>query len=850
MNRCIWIVCLFALLLSATVLQAQSTDYSLSATQVYGSFYPLSKWVPLRATVRNTTSRPLDGIVELQIADANPASRVRLPMQVPAHSQVSKNLFVWFPPLEGGGPTDNTLATPNTALTIELLNSSGGMLTRQTALLRAIPGSNTLSAYTLLLADSFQEGDAFDPFIFMDTVADLINYNTTVTSLGSEQFPHDRIALNGVAAITLGPIDPDQLDPQQRQNLLDFISGGGILLVNAPDPQIFAASWLGQYLPVRLYGQHLANQISFSGQTIPFIGYNPVTEAIADQGNIVIADQDYVHVAYRTIGLGRIIFTSFPINALDAKAAATSQLWKQLLQTGAPQTNWITTKLPAVRNDILSRIIGKTVAPWGLAAGVVGGYVLLVIIVQFVLGGARRPHAFSLTLVIAGLFSLVLVVAGLIRTGEQVPMVARLATLDLNPSGGGLMQESVAYVGRSLPDLALHATSDETALHIEQTFTRGDQPIVLQQPFIVPHAGMLQESYQRLWHAQAPLPGDFQVHATAQLTEQGLQVEIDNRLPATLQSPRFVWDDVVLGLGQTLPTGQTTRAADDDTDSTLLVSGQDKLHQTILQASLPDHAGFINPNFAPPPPMLTAFVPDAAVPRLISTPIDGELLPRTQALLRLPLTFQPTPVGQPVRVPAPLVQMVIGRDSLGLPYDSSRHEWLPTQQDATYIVGFAAPWQAGVLQPTRASISIDFDAPRHSITLATRQGSQQLTWQASASAQSGTLELSPADVDENGTVWLSLKVQRVGQPVAGEIAPTWHMRWLRVGLQGQVIAPPKSPSNMGLRNASAERGDSAPRPDAAQAEPADHHTRVINPVHQPSTAQPHLSQTWPALLAG
>ena len=71
--------------------------------------------------------------------------------------------------------------------------------------------------------------------------------------------------------------------------------------------------------------------------------------------------------------------------------------------------------------------------------------------------------------------------------------------------------------------------------------------------------------------------------------------------------------------------------------------------------------------------------------------------------------------------------------------------------------------------------------------------------------QTATFELSPRDADENGVVWLEMEVERVGALSIGEVPAPWHIRWLRVGLEGEVAGPPRRPTAQAVPDEKEER---------------------------------------------
>src|SRR5690606_37210057 len=147
------------------------------------------------------------------------------------------------------------------------------------------------------------------------------------------------------------------------------------LVVGAPTaPEQIQSSWLAEWLPVRIVGHRLARGIQTTdGRSFDFIELTPLTEAAPGDGVIALRDENYVHAAYRTVGSGRIIFTSFGVSALPEEAARP--LWKELMAFEQLPVKWDETAIDQSRDAMLSSMIGKQVAPWSAAAAMVAVYV-------------------------------------------------------------------------------------------------------------------------------------------------------------------------------------------------------------------------------------------------------------------------------------------------------------------------------------------------------------------------------------------------------------------------------------------------------------------------------------------
>src|SRR5207244_1561748 len=104
--------------------------------------------------------------------------------------------------------------------------------------------------------------------------------------------------------------------------------------------------------------------------------------------------------------------------ALD-DAPAVAALWEQLLALHDPRWEWNRSGLGTARHQVLGSMIGRKVAPWGVAAGVAGGYVLVILAAQLLVPTASRPKAFVASLATALVLSGALLGMGMARHGDR-----------------------------------------------------------------------------------------------------------------------------------------------------------------------------------------------------------------------------------------------------------------------------------------------------------------------------------------------------------------------------------------------------------------------------------------------
>src|SRR5947207_8699622 len=121
------------------------------------------------------------------------------------------------------------------------------------------------------------------------------------------------VGLRRLIVIVLQIVVSESLDLAQREALLEYVRGGGTILLPAPAAGR-AGSWFEPMLPVHIVGSRLATQIQISpgGDVLKLREPIEIVEAVEGSGKALLRERDYVHAAVQSVGLGKIIFTSFP----------------------------------------------------------------------------------------------------------------------------------------------------------------------------------------------------------------------------------------------------------------------------------------------------------------------------------------------------------------------------------------------------------------------------------------------------------------------------------------------------------------------------------------------------------
>jgi hypothetical protein len=784
--------------LSADFRPAAAQPLTITASLEFSQIYRPDSWQPVLIQLRNNTGQPIEGAVVLPLSHPHAAAAIRLPVSVPSHATVRANLWGYFPP----PPHQQSGGVPLLSIA-ECRGPDGGLLARTDVLgvpISAVKrGASDGVEYgadrgelVLLVHHRPREGDAYDTDGLIGHLADTMGTPISVAGVEIHALPRQAGGLRGVKTIVLEAVDPDALDVAQRDALVAYLHGGGVVVVAAPVESVGrAGNWFDPLLPVRLIGsrQAIAIETGDAGPALKLRESLPIVEAIEGSGRVLLRGKDYVHVAVQPVGLGKVVFTSFPLNGLDEKQPQVAVLWEQLLGMRRPLWDWHDTRLGETRHQVLGSMIGRKVAPWSIAAAVAVGYVLLALAAQAMFLGPARPKAFIASIAVALIASGALLAMGMARRGDTGLQSARLAVIDVGAEGNGWQQESLAFVGKDDAKMALRPR-DERVMIRPALADDGNPPTVKQQPFAVDGTGVYAERIERVWEASGPADPKLRIHAAAQLGADGLTLDVQNDLGAPLEAPLVVWNGRVLATAF-LPTGRSTvrqfqlNARQVFTEAGFVTSDEAKRRAQIVAASLAP-ANPSSGSATEAPPMLIGWIaaPDAA----LVGPVDREgIQPKSMVMVRTPLRFNLSPPKSMLSIPVALVHVDTGR----LPYDRAKGESVPTPQPGEWTLTFRPPPEIGRVRPTRATLSARVSLPMHSMEL--RKGSGRNTpvlaeWSRDVAAKEITFDCAPGDYDEDGTIGITLQVNA---HEAGGSVP-WQVSDLGMSFDAaEVIGPPK-----------------------------------------------------------
>ena len=806
---------------------ALAQPVTMTAALELSQTYRPNAWQPVRVEFRNPSDRAVDGTALLPLTSSSSSSSsplnsspavMKLPVHLPPDSLVRATLWAYFPRLELNAPKKKQQPSDVPPLTVAELRDSGDAIIARTPVM-GLPLSARAGTQAdeengqMILVVSQRAAESSDAPHDIDALLTHVGDRAAVPLLAADMTP-DALpelpqALRPVAAVVLDDLDPDALDTNQRQALLEYVRGGGSVVVAAPSADHTAGSWLAPLMPVRTIGSRVADRIDVTADaSLKLREALPIVEAVESGGDgaeVMLRGKDYVHVAARPLGMGRVIFTSFPVNALDDSQPRAVALWEDLLAVRRPRWEWSRTRLGEGRFDLLGSMIGRKVAPWGVAAGVTIGYVAVILVAQMLFLGARRPRAFAVSLGVAVMLSAVLVTMGMARRGERALQSARLAILDISGNAPGEQTESLALIGAEEPNLNLESSSERVIVRPARADPR-DPAQLSQQPFAVPKAGSYAERIERIWEATGPADPTLRLAAVARFGAGGLTLELDNRLGQPFASPLLVCGRRALTLAD-VPTGKSSAATlhinergDFTGASAVLASELSKRRAAMVEASLTP---------ASPTQMSLAAWTDTS-PQLIGwLDADGaDLLhpggnravePKSMVMARTRVRIEPPAVGTSVSVPSVLVSANFGK----LPYDPVADETVPSIQDGQWLIGFACPPSLGQMRPTRATLELRVSLPGHALSVRKEQcggggGSPEVNgfvepvanWERAVGARKATIDLGPRDIDGAGRVWLLLDVRSVAAAGGDTAAVSWQVKDIGVSIDGQVVAPP------------------------------------------------------------
>ena len=801
---------------------AEGDSFGLSVIPQLGPYYPPDRWVPVRIDARNMTRELVDGYVELPVNNDVGGVKITVRIVAPARSKITAPAYVYLPESPPNTLLDTTKVQP---ITIgEWRSQQGATLARCEMLAKPIssvpsePGETSEDGAGGLIfcvedLDSSESRESYSAFDF-GRGGDLIHGMRTLPAFMSANYvPRLRVGYDAARCVVINGSRLDDMDLTQREALTDYLLAGGRVVVFCPRGSANpAGTWFEPYFPVQLVGERYATKISGTradGRVSSFDFKEPadVAEAVAGDGVVVWQDKHYVHTAYKRVGLGRVIFASFPPGGIDLKNEDFAQIWTELLAYAENNRDWNRTKLAQRSQAVLDSLVGRPTVPWSRAAMLCGIYVVAILGVQLVASPEARPRAFLITTALSAVSAIGLLGFTFVGQRDELLVEARFVTLDICPEGGGVQREVLTFLGQNDPDLTLRAVRPDVSLR--PLLAKDTAPTIQLNPFTAINAGAHAAELKRAWQVECALPYRMRLLATGRFDEQGLSLQVDNATDLTLDAPLLILDGKSFRLSQIPPGPQIVRVTEssrnvrgDFTNASLIASTSEKLRGTIVQSALTPAqptAGFTKQEQRP---MFIAWLAGEA-PRLLELRNAQPGLARGEAMVRGEMRIEASPVGSKILVPGAMTIMYNG-GAASLPFDPMKREWLRTPQEGPFLVGFGVPPEAGVVRPTRATLRASIDAPQYQIVVRKQQvargmgninpaGEAIATWNSAIAEEQVEINLTDEDFDADGRVWLAIHALPTSASGQG-LVPQWNFRDLELSIEGEVVSSPKTPA--------------------------------------------------------
>ncbi len=806
-------------LVAARPVSAQDS-YALSAVLASGPYYPTNRWLPVRVVTINRTDRPVAGHVEFPLNGADERVMFRLPITVPAKSSITAVAYVYIPvmpeatePARGKNKT-LTLVEKPPLCTVVWRDKAGAMISRCPVLAQPVVDDNdgpldrvrldrplilAINAQRDSVNQQLPEG-VNEPTTFVQLFQSTQGLRLLSQFCDVAESPRDRIGFDGVGVALLDSVAIDRMDVAQQEALIQYMTVGGTVVICVGAEMIDPSqSWLAPYLPARYVGSRFASSINVSAgektESLPLAMPLDIAEWVADPNipgaRVVAADKHYVHLAYQTVGLGRLIVTSFPPTSLDITKPAVRQLWASAFPD-SPAMNWDTSKLSQMQSGLLESMVGMKVPPWIVAASVVGAYVLVVLTIQLVARQGRRPVGFAIAVGVAILIAVGLVIASSLRDRTVVPSMARIDLLDL--SVGGMRTEAVSLLG---PDQTGFPISVGPGVGLRQASASDAKQLDLSvSPLRITNAAVYPQRVDRVWQLSSAVPAEMSLQVNGRFDERGLSLSVDNQV-GVIEKPVIIGPHGQIALAD-IPSGKSELRADaaEAHSSAVKLEGE-QLRDRILDAAMSklSAARLTDIKHRDSPIYLAGWMANAPAP-LIQLPDEQQpAIARTNALARTGVKIIPSPVGSAVHVSSAFTQFA-SAGLMGMPYDPLRQQWMDVFTPSEFLVGFSVPQSIGHFRAKRVAISMQAEAPLQTITLYRGQaiggkvrlnsaGPEIAQWKQLMGSRSVALDVADGDIDANGWMWIRVNIE----------CPPGQSRWkiqdFSIDYDGVIDGPPR-----------------------------------------------------------
>ncbi len=802
----------------SSIVGAQEFAPSFSASLKSGALFTPGAWTAIRLDFVNNSDKAIDGYVQLPINYAGAPVELKQRFLVPGHARVRGTMWAYFndivQPVTKKGKA--AAGVPELGTAVWFANN-GTQVSRCPILGQSVfqsparGGNDTPSATGagMVLACSGRQDfpPAAEAQSFSDQLSKHMDYTAAISEREAEVFPRHIAEYEPFRVVILDRVDPNRLDARQRAMLLQHVRAGAQLILPSPTPEMhLEESWLSQFMPVHLVGQRKMKQVAGKGSLpIPLTGWEDCAEATAGEGKVVLADENYVYAAWKPLGLGRVIFVSFPVNAVNMALPAGKQLWQSLLGTTYRPLEINQEAISSAQEPILRSIVGLQTPAWKWAAGMAGGYLLAVALVQLLWRGARRPRAFAVLAILGVLVTTGIVLSSVFARSAQLLMAAGTGLIDLSDDGGMQVQYQVMF-GQNQPGLALASSGPSVAFRPIQS-TPELRPTLEQGPWVAPNAGAAEQRIDRVWQATGPAPAGLAANVALRFGPDGAVLHTQHNASQPLDGAVLLFGDEIVRV-PAMPPGQSDSALPDTalnapgdfTNSTLIASDASRTRSAFITTLYPPTLTRQTDRTPQDHPQLLAWLNAADAGSLLhsSIPAGND---RRQNLLRLPVSIEPTAPGTQVKVDPGFTVLTAGVDAVAghmQPLSAVRASWSENSQPGSWLIGIRPPPTIGKVQPEHFSIDLEMNAPLYTITLRRGQCSAGKVRPNPAGPvvaeykntfgrqQTGQIACSADDIDVNGTVWVSVGVVLTAANTPSDMPSRWSIRRFRAGLDGTV----------------------------------------------------------------
>lgn len=794
-----------------------------------GPIYPPGRWLAIQVECKNPSLRPMSGQVVLTgEASSGGGYEWVLPVNVPSQSRLRTEMVVkatWQVKRTRSSQKSEPLATLSWRSTqgAELARDFIYAVSDTSSGLGGPEATELPGVIVLHVSDQSVHNESDDPVDLANLLTRNSRYKFTLINGSVDRLSRRSLAWDAVRVVMMDQPSLERMDPAQQQALLDHVASGTSLVVIPRDSSI-QASWIGPFLPMDLVGERESDslesiefsQIRFPRTVRHFVGM------LRSQSKAVVSSPDNTFGAYHQHGLGRIVMTVFPVNALNPNDSQTFAIWSELLgvsrnvfhdpeqlieavSTGEVPDNSTRSAL----KDILPKMVGARAPSWKTASGISLFYTGLVGVLLFLAGPRRRPVVIIGCVAGGIILAGVVVGASVIRSKDQPLMMASIRVNDL-ADRSSMTRATMTLFGPapvSGVDLELHPPSA-----ISPVLSNGNQPPRVKMfPFEVQSIPSFVGALASIWEITSFDRLSSAVRGELRFGPEGASVRLEGSETLSLESPRLLMGANVVPLRpirggvDSGPIGARNPPGDySDAAVGVITDEESRLRTEILTTVETRRDPILGRIRRTLEPRLVGFDsrPDSGLE--FSVPVQKI----NQTLIRIPVHIRACDIGQEIRVDPAFVQ--IRREAaVSLPYRTEAGCWTESSQGGPWLVGLSAPAAVGQLRPDRLRLEVSLRATGYRFIIQRGQvingkvqdrptGEVIMEWNNTDTRITRQIDLSPEDIDANGWVWLRMTaIPVIEESVFGMLEsgpgtlPSWQILRFDTTLWGTVVSSPQ-----------------------------------------------------------